>query len=216
MCILRHLPAADGLKHFEEAVKAGYFEDGSLVGIGLDSSEKEFPPSWFKEIYQRAKELGIRRTAHAGEEGPPEFITSALDDLHVERIDHGVRAVEDATLLSRLAKEKILLTVCPISNVALRVVSHVSEVPIRKLMDAGVRWNINGDDPAYFTGPVDAEAEGVLMKNYCAVQEAFGLTVAEWEKVARDAIQGSFASESRKEEVEGLIDRWIGGWRGRL
>ena len=120
-----------------------------MIGIGLDSSESGFPPELFQTLYAGAKSLGLKRTAHAGEEGPAKFIEDSLNLLGVERIDHGIRLAEDPQLLERVAKQGTMLSVCPISNVLLRCVSKVAELPIRKFLDAGVRFSINSDDPAY-------------------------------------------------------------------
>lgn len=120
-----------------------------MVGIGLDSSENNFPPELFKSLYAGAKSLGLRRTAHAGEEGPSKYIEDSLDLLDVERIDHGIRIAEDPKLMERVAKQGTLLSVCPISNVLLQCLTSVAEVPIRKFIDAGIRFSINSDDPAY-------------------------------------------------------------------
>lgn len=192
-CILRHLPAADGLdvlrsKDFQDAVKNKQF-----VGIGLDSSENGFPPELFTEIYNEAQSLGLRVTAHAGEEGPAENVTKSLDLLKCERIDHGIRSAEEPELLVRLAREKILLTVCPLSNVSLRCVKDVSELPLRNFLDAGVRFSINSDDPEYLGG--------YILDSYKAVQKAFDLSMEEWIRICQNAIEGSWCSLQRKEEL---------------
>lgn len=149
---LRHLPAQDGLAliHFDEVRTS--LRNGDVIGIGLDSSEVEFPPELFKSIYEVAGDLGVKRTAHAGEEGPAAYIKNALDHLLVDRIDHGIRLAEDRELLKRVAEERILLSVCPISNVFLRCVDSVRDLPIRAFLEHGVRFSINSDDPAYFGG----------------------------------------------------------------
>ncbi|KAK5122639.1 hypothetical protein LTR85_003902 [Meristemomyces frigidus] len=193
-CFLRHLPAADGLATFKlDAVHAS-FSSGQVVGIGLDSSESPFPPELFKDIYDAAKASGLKRTAHAGEEGPAAYIKGALDDLDVSRIDHGIRLAEDPALVKRVAEQQILLSVCPISNVLLRCVSSVAELPIRMFLDQGVRFSINSDDPAYF-------GNNYLLANYCAVQDAFGLSKDEWSGICEAGINGSWCSEQRKEEM---------------
>ncbi|PNS19473.1 hypothetical protein CAC42_7317 [Sphaceloma murrayae] len=189
-CFLRHLPAKDGLDvlksaDFQEAVQAQKF-----VGIGLDSSENGFPPELFTDIYDHARSLGLKVTAHAGEEGPAENIVKSLDLLKCERIDHGIRAAEDPKLLERLAKQQTLLTVCPLSNVSLRCVKNVGELPIRKFLDQGVRFSINSDDPEYLGG--------YILDSYLAVQEAFGLSKGEWRKICSDAIESSWCSPERK------------------
>lgn len=149
--------------------------------------------------------LGLRRTAHAGEEGPAQYIKNALDDLDVERIDHGIRLAEDDELLKRVAAAGTLLTVCPMSNVLLRCVPQVAEVPIRKFIDAGVKFSINSDDPAYF-------GNNYILDNYVAVQDAFNLTVAEWKQICQNSIEGSWCQQARKDEMllklEETIRRW--------
>lgn len=152
-CFLRHLPPKDCHATFQlpelQASLRSSAKEGEVIGIGLDSSELAFPPQLFKDVYASAASLGLRCTAHAGEEGPAEYIRSALDDLKVERIDHGIRLAEDEALLQRVVEQGTLLTMCPLSNVLLRCVSKVEEVPIRKFLEKGVRFSINSDDPAY-------------------------------------------------------------------
>jgi adenosine deaminase len=204
-CFLRHLPVQECVETFEMQELQRSLKDGRVKGVGLDSSEKAFPPELFTEIYGEAEEMGVQLTAHAGEEGPADYIRSALDDLKVQRIDHGIRLVEDPELLKRVAEEGILLSVCPISNVFLRCVAQVSELPIRKFLDAGVKFSINSDDPAYFGG-------NYILDNYCAVHEAFNLTVAEWKRICENGIQGSWCSRERKEamlaRLTGVVEAW--------
>lgn len=202
-CFLRHLPAAEGLATYKlEEVQAS-FKSGQVIGIGLDSSERPFPPEMFGDIYGEAKALGLKRTAHAGEEGPSAYIQSALDDLDVERIDHGIRLAEDPALLKRVAEQQILLSVCPISNVLLRCVSSVAELPIRMFLDSGVRFSINSDDPAYF-------GNNYLLANYCAVQDAFNLSKDEWCRICEAGISGSWCSKERKEEMLAKLNSVMG------
>lgn len=193
MCFLRHLPVAEADVVYKEAHSLGHFADGTLIGIGMDSSELGFYPELFKDLYLHAADNGIRRTAHAGEEGDVSYITRALDICQAERIDHGIRAIEDASMIERLALQKTLLTVCPLSNVRLRCVEAVADLPIRKFLDAGVRFSINSDDPAYFGG--------YILDNYCAVQEAFDLSIQEWATIANGAIEGSWCDQERKEQL---------------
>ena len=188
LCFLRHLPVEDSVKTYAQARTD--LESGRLAGLGLDSSEKGFPPGAWKEIYGTAKTKGIRRTAHAGEEGPVEYIKEALNELDVERIDHGIRLAEDAELMREVAKKKVLVTLCPLSNVRLRCVKEIKELPIKTFLDNGIMFSINSDDPAYFGG--------YIQDNYCAVQEAFNLTAREWEGIAKAAVEGSWCSYSRK------------------
>src|SRR6185436_1943724 len=144
LCFLRHLSEDDALKTLDEALP---FRD-ALVAVGLDSSERGHPPSKFARVFARARDAGLLAVAHAGEEGPPEYILEALDILGVSRIDHGVRCLEDASLVARLAAEQIPVTVCPLSNVKLRVFDTMRDHNLRALLDAGVKVTINSDDPA--------------------------------------------------------------------
>ena len=202
LCFLRHLPATEAEATFTQA-KADLL-NGTLAGVGLDSSEKGFPPGLFKTVYESAKEAGIRRTAHAGEEGDASSVRGALKDLDVMRIDHGIRLADDEALLKEVADRGLLVTMCPLSNVRLRCVQNVRELPVRIFLDKGVQFSINSDDPAYFGG--------YILDNYCAVQEAFGLKIGEWEGIARAAVQGSWCGEERKrvmlETLEKLMKRF--------
>ena len=188
LCFLRHLPVSEAITIWNGA--AGDFKSGRLGGIGLDSSEKGFPPGQWKDIYQEARVGGIRRTAHAGEEGPVEYIREALRDCDVQRIDHGIKLADDAALMKEVAERKILVTMCPLSNLKLQCVKSVRELPIRKFLDAGVQFSINSDDPAYFTSYVQ--------DNYCAVQDSFDLDIDEWVRIAMAAVNGSWCDEERK------------------
>ena len=191
LCFLRHLPVYESVKAYAQAETD--FKNEVLAGIGLDSSENGFPPAPWKEVYGTAKAGGVRRTAHAGEEGPVEYIREAMSELDVQRIDHGIRLAEDKQLMEEVAKKRIMITVCPLSNVRLRCVRDVKELPIRTFLDESVKFSINSDDPAYFGG--------YILDNYCAVQEAFGLTINEWEGIARAAVEGSWCDKSRKREI---------------
>lgn len=196
LCFLRHLPVRDSIATYDQARLD--LESGRLSGIGLDSSEKGFPPGPWKEIYETAKAKGIRRTAHAGEEGPVEYIREALSELDVERIDHGIRLAEDTDLMREVVEQKVLVTMCPLSNVRLRCVKDVKELPIRTFLDNGVKFSINSDDPAYFGG--------YILDNYCAVQEAWSLTAREWEGITKAAMEGSWCDNSRKEHLLELLN----------
>ena len=206
LCFLRHMSETDADVAYQEAVSLGHFSNGTIAGIGLDSSEVGFPPEIFREVYAAAKEAGIKRTAHAGEEGDSSYIQKALDICHTERIDHGIRLVDDEVLLKRVAREKTLVTMCPLSNVRLRCVGKVADLPVRRFLDEGVRFSINSDDPAYFGG--------YILDNYCAVQEAFGLTLAEWKGIAEGAIEGSWCDESRKKALLSKVGEWAEKYEG--
>jgi adenosine deaminase len=193
-CFLRDLDAADAMRTLESLLPWR----AHIAGVGLDSAEANNPPAKFAEIFSHARGLGFRAVAHAGEEGPPAFVADALDKLGAERIDHGVRAIEDPELVARLAREHVPLTVCPLSNIRHRVYFDMSRHPVRRLIDAGVLVTINSDDPAYFGGYVNA--------NYLAVQEAFNLTTSEPAALAKASFAASWLSqdekEARIEEVE--------------
>ncbi|KAF2764130.1 adenosine deaminase [Teratosphaeria nubilosa] len=205
-CFLRHLPASECLQTFEQPEVQQSLTNGKVIGIGLDSSEASFPPELFQQIYDQAGNMGVKRTAHAGEEGPADFIRSALDNLHVDRIDHGIRLAEDSLLLSRVAQEGILLSVCPVSNVFLRCVTSVAELPIRQFLNLGVHFSINSDDPAYFGG-------NYILDNYCTVQDAFHLTVQDWTRVCEVSIRGSWCSGDRKSEMIAKLKRVVEVWK---
>lgn len=207
-CLLRHLPVSDSLLCFQTMKEAGGFGDGTLGGLGLCSSEKDMAPSMWKEVFALAKAEGVRLTAHAGEEGPAAYITQALDELSVTRIDHGVNAREDVAVMRRLAEGKTMLSVCPLSNVVLGGVSKVAEVPIRLFLDHGVAFSINSDDPAYFGG--------YILENYCAVQDAFDLSLDEWRRIAEHAVEGSWCEEERKAQLLHEIEEVVMEWRDKL
>ncbi|KAI1401987.1 adenosine deaminase [Hypoxylon fuscum] len=206
MCLLRHLPLSEAMETFTQAKDAGYFADNTLAGVGMDSSEAPFPPPMWKDLFDAAKELGIRRTIHAGEEGPPLYVTQALDVLDAQRIDHGIQALTegDDALVARLASSKTLLTMCPLSNVKLNCIPSIASFPLRRLIDAGIRFSINSDDPAYFGG--------YILENYCALQESFDLGIRDWEMIAKGAIMGSWCTEERKAqvlmEIEDVVNEW--------
>lgn len=189
MAFLRDRSAEEAMKVLESA--APYWE--MIDAVGLDSAERGHPPSKFVEVFQRARMLGIPRVAHAGEEGPPEYIREALDLLDVCRIDHGVRCLEDPELVSRLRDEAVVLTVCPLSNVKLKVVERMEDHPLPQLMEAGLRLTINSDDPAYFGG-------GVL-DNYLACHEAFDWSRETFLQLAGTAIEAAFMSDTRRLEL---------------
>ncbi len=196
LCFLRHLSLPSAEQTFETA--KGDLQSGKIAGIGLDSSEKDFPPQLFQTVYASAKKLGIRRTAHAGEEGDVSVIHGALDFLDVQRIDHGIHLADDPELMKTVADRKILVTVCPLSNLRLKCVGSIAELPVRRFLDAGIQFSINSDDPAYFGG--------YILDNYCAVQEAFKLSKQEWIGIATTGIEGSWCSRDRKTEMLKMLD----------
>lgn len=192
-CIQRHLPLGDSHALIDTILDRGHLVNGTLCGAGLVSSEKSFPPEQFTGLFDRVAPSGTNLTAHVGEEGGPEAVRAALQYLNVHRIDHGVAAALDAELLADLARRRVLLTLCPWSNVALKVVPSLAEAPVRAFLGAGVRFSLNSDDPA-FNG-------AYLQDVYCRVQETFGLTLSEWEWIIRGGIEGSWLPAARKDEL---------------
>ncbi len=180
LCFLRDLSAESAL---ETLTAAEPYLD-RIVAVGLDSAEVGHPPAKFAAVYERARELGLRAVAHAGEEGPPAYIAEALDVLRVERIDHGIRVLEDPVLVERLVRERIPLTVCPFSNVRLRVVDQLTDHPLRRMLDLGLLATVNSDDPAYFGGYVDENLEGV--------RKALGLGDDHLRLLARNSFEAAF------------------------
>ncbi len=189
MAFLRDRPAEEAIAVMESA--APYWE--MLDAVGLDSAERGNPPAKFVEVFERARQLGIARVAHAGEEGPPAYIREALDLLDVSRIDHGVRCLEDPDLVARLRDEGVVLTVCPLSNVRLRVVERMTDHPLPQLLDAGLRLTLNSDDPAYFGGG--------MLANFTACHEAFGWSKEIFIQLVETAIDAAFISEARRLEL---------------
>jgi adenosine deaminase len=201
LCFLRHLSEADALKTFEEALP---FKD-KFIGVGLDSSEVGHPPEKFKNVFAKAKAEGLHLVAHAGEEGPPAYIWSALDVLQVERIDHGVQATKDPALMARLAKERVPLTVCPFSNQKLCVFPDLADHNIGELLDAGLCVTINSDDPAYFGGYLNDNFVGTFAATGLSAQQAYAL--------ARNSFEASFVSETQRQvwlhELKECFDRFV-------
>jgi len=190
MCFLRHLDEADALRTLDRAMA---YRD-QIAGVGLDSSEVGHPPSKFERVFARAREAGFVAVAHAGEEGPPAYVEEALDLLHVARIDHGNRALESMGLVKRLATEKIPLTVCPLSNLKLCVVTDLREHPLKRMLEAGLVATVNSDDPAYFGGYV--------LDNFTAARDALDLSAGDIVTLARNSITASWANEKQK-------NRWL-------
>ncbi len=188
LCFLRHLSEEDAFKTLDEALPFKQF----WVGVGLDSSEVGHPPEKFAKVFAKCKELGFRLVAHAGEEGPPAYIWSALDVLGVERVDHGVQSIKDPELVKRLSSERIPLTVCPLSNLKLKVFSSLSEHNIAKLLAQGLCVTINSDDPAYFGG--------YIYENFIKTFEALGLGAREAYAFAHNSFEASFMSVAEKEK----------------
>ena len=197
MCFLRHLPGEAACDTFRAA--EGWLD--RIVGVGLDSSEVDHPPEEFAEAYAMARAAGLRPVAHAGEEGPPAYITGALDALGAERIDHGVRCEEDPALVARLVDSQTPLTVCPLSNLALCVVDDLADHNLKRLLDAGLRVTINSDDPAYFGGYV--------ADNYLAAAAALGLARADLARCARNSLEACFAPEPQRRSWLAELDAYL-------
>jgi adenosine deaminase len=199
LCFLRHLSAAEAMRTLEEALP---YKD-AISAVGLDSSELGHPPSKFAEVFARARREGLWAVAHAGEEGPPSYIYEALDILEVRRIDHGVRCEQAPLLLGRLARERIPLTVCPLSNIKLNVFDRIESHNLKRLLEHGVCVTVNSDDPAYFGGYV--------VENYLAVQRGLGLSRSELVVLARNSIEASFLAEQAKRRWLASIDAYALG-----
>ncbi|MGZ3237826.1 MAG: adenosine deaminase, partial [Burkholderiaceae bacterium] len=197
MCFLRHLSEEDAFITLEQALP---FRD-KFIGVGLDSSERDHPPQKFAKVFARCRELGFHLVAHAGEEGPPAYIQAALDVLHVERIDHGVRCLGDAALTQRLARDKIALTVCPLSNIKLRVFDQMRDHNLRKLLEAGLVVTINSDDPAYFGG--------YMNDNFVATFESLGLDRDDAKQLAKNSFNASFLDASTKQKYLDEVDAFF-------
>ncbi|MFF3642297.1 adenosine deaminase [Streptomyces sp. NPDC002564] len=189
MCFLRDQSADSAL----ETLTAAEPHLHRIIGIGLDSAEVGHPPAKFRKVYEAAAARGLRRVAHAGEEGPPAYITEALDLLGVERIDHGLRCMEDPHLVERLVRDRVPLTLCPLSNVRLRAVDVLSEHPLPRMLDAGLMCTVNSDDPAYFGGYAD--------DNFRAVREALGLDEERLRTLARNSFEAAFLDRDAADEA---------------
>lgn len=196
MCFLRHLPAEAAQVTLRQALP---FKDW-IVAVGLDSSEVGHPPEKFQAVFARAREEGFLTVAHAGEEGPPEYIWQALDLLKVARIDHGVRCVEDPRLVERLAAEQIPLTVCPLSNVKIHAFESMEQHNLKQLLDLGLCVTVNSDDPAYMGGYVN--------ENLRAAQQALGLEAGDLYRLARNSFVAAFLEASEKRKLIDELDRY--------
>ena len=197
LCFLRHLSEAEAIETLEDALP----HRDKFIGIGLDSSEVGNPPEKFSRVFARCRELGLHLVAHAGEEGPPAYIRTALDDLQVERIDHGVRCLEDAELTARLAREQIALTVCPLSNTKLRVFDQMHDHNLVQLLDAGLLVTVNSDDPAYFGG--------YMNDNFDAIFDSLPLGLAHAQRLARNGFIAAFLSQAQKDAFLATVDAYF-------
>jgi len=186
LCFLRHLSAEDAMTTLEQALP----HTGVITAVGLDSSEAGHPPGKFVAVFARARSEGLLTVAHAGEEGPPEYVSEALDLLQVKRVDHGVRSEEDPALLARLMRDRVPLTVCPLSNVRLRVFDRMEDHSLKRLLERGLCVTVNSDDPAYFGGYVAA--------NYLAAYRALDLSRADIVQLASNSFEASFLPQAQK------------------
>ena len=197
MCFLRHLSVDEALTTLEEARD---FKD-MIMGVGLDSSELGFPPENFGPVFDRARQWGFKTVAHAGEEGPPEYIWQALKRLQVDRIDHGVHCLEDAALVEYLVENQIPLTVCPLSNVRLKVFDQMKQHNLMQMLESGLCVTVNSDDPAYFGGYIE--------ENFLALHQAHGLTAEDMFKLARNAFKASFLDPAEKKKYLSELDDFV-------
>jgi adenosine deaminase len=198
MCFLRHLDQDDALRTLDQALD----HRDRIVAVGLDSSERGHPPAKFREVFARARDAGFLAVAHAGEEGPAEYVREALDELGVVRIDHGNRSLDDPALVQRLAEARMPLTVCPLSNLKLAVVTDMTQHPLKRMIDKGLFVTVNSDDPAYLGGYIN--------ENYQAVAAALGLTRAELAALARNSFEASFLETSEKQALIARLDDYLG------
>lgn len=194
LCFLRDQSAESALETLDAAKPFLH----RVTAVGLDSAEVGHPPAKFREVYAAAEALGLRKVAHAGEEGPPAYITEALDVLGVERIDHGLRCVEDPELVARLAHDRIPLTLCPLSNVRLRAIDILEDHPLRKMMAAGLLCTVNSDDPSYFGGYIG--------DTFHAVQEALGLDHDQLRELARNSFHAAFLDDDEERRSRYLAE----------
>ncbi len=199
-CFLRDRDADEALATLEDVLR----HRDRIAAVGLDSAERDNPPRKFKEVFDRARGAGLLTVAHAGEEGPADYVREALDLLHAARIDHGNHAVDDAALMERLARERVPLTMCPLSNLRLRVVDDLRRHPLRQMLEKGLRVTVNSDDPAYFGGYIN--------ENYRAVQQALGLSNGALADLARNSFHAAFLSEEEKRAHARRVDDYQALW----
>lgn len=202
LCFLRDQSAASAMETLRLAEP---FLD-RIIGVGLDSAEVGHPPSKFTEVFERAHELGLRAVAHAGEEGPPSYVWEALDMLGVQRIDHGIRSIEDPELIARLRRDQVPLTVCPLSNVRLGSFGDISAHTLPRLLDEGLLVTVNSDDPAYFGGYV--------ADNFAAIRDGLGVSADQLRLLAENSVRASFLDDERKAELLADVAAWRPGDQG--
>ena len=197
MCFLRHLSVAEAMETLEKALP---FKDW-IPAVGLDSTELGFPPEKFAPVFDLARQNGFKAVAHAGEEGPPDYIWQALKLLKVDRIDHGVRCVEDAGLVEYLVKNQVPLTVCPLSNTKLGVFDNMKQHNLKQMLDLGLCVTVNSDDPAYFGG--------YMVENFRALTDALDLDAQDIYRLSRNAFKASFLNPSEKKKLIGELDAYM-------
>jgi adenosine deaminase len=200
MCFLRHLPEEEAFDALAHACRC----KEHIFAVGLDSSERGHPPAKFARVFAAARRQGFTAVAHAGEEGPPDYVTDALDILGIARIDHGNRSMEDPALVTRIVRERIPMTVCPLSNKALQTCPDLTLHPLRRMLDAGMLVTVNGDDPAYFGGYVN--------ENFIAVQEALDLGADDVATLARNSFRASFLPDAAKAAALDSFDAFRAKW----
>ncbi|MHA7217536.1 adenosine deaminase [Arthrobacter sp. MDT1-48-3] len=193
---LRDRPAAEALAVLRDLLAM----EAPIIGIGLDSAEVGYPPSLFAEVYDVARAAGLKCIAHAGEEGPPGYVREALDILRVDRLDHGIRCLEDEALVQRLVADQVPLTVCPLSNVRLRAVATLRDHPLPAMLARGLNVSVNSDDPAYFGGYVD--------DNFSALRQSFGLGVDDLATLAANSFRSAFISGERRAALLAEVEAW--------
>lgn len=199
MCFLRHRSEEDAFTTLRQADAYLHLIDG----VGLDSSEADNPPAKFERVFAAARKKGLRVVAHAGEEGPASNVADSLDLLGAERIDHGVRSMEDPALVERLVRDRVCLTVCPLSNVRLRLFDRIEDHPLKRMLDAGLAVTVNSDDPAYFGG--------YLTENFLAVTRGLGLDSGDVRALALNAIEGSWLDDEGKAKLRSELDETFDG-----
>ncbi|MEI7291440.1 adenosine deaminase [Paraburkholderia tropica] len=199
LCFLRHLSEADALATWDAALPL-FDRYPRMIGVGLDSSERGHPPSKFERVFEKARAKGLKLVAHAGEEGPPAYIYEALDLLKVDRVDHGVRSIEDPALVTRLADTRVALTVCPLSNTKLCVFDDMTQHTLKQLLDQGVAVTVNSDDPAYFGGYVN--------ENYSAIIDALKLDDQEVYTILRNGFEASFVTPEERAALIAKLDAY--------
>ena len=196
-CFWRHAPAAEAM----DLMKLLVAEKHDIDGIGLDSSELGFPPELFQEVFDYARAHGLHVVAHAGEEGPADYIWQALDLLKVERVDHGIRCLDDPALVQRLVEEQMPLTVCPLSNIRLRAVDTMADHPLPQMLEKGLKVSVHSDDPAYFGGYMDA--------NFASLMESFNFSTEQLATLASNSFESTFLDEASKQALLAEVQAWV-------